>query len=162
MYFKTLISEILVWNTIRCKAKYGGFSWANVEIFTGIPFRLLTMQWKWTFTNALFSVYTTKKLPYFTATVTKTALRWPHCSLSLMLLFTQYKTMWFAAISSHCLAACSQTQEVGNRQFPLLSLLKDTTLIVFFIRFRYIANSSIHLNVKSEQRHVKRLCIGKW
>jgi len=44
-------------------------------------------------------------MPHVTATITKIALRWrSNAHLLLMLLFTQYKTMWVTAEPSRCIS----------------------------------------------------------
>jgi len=53
--------------------------------------------------------YTITKMPHVTATVAKIALCWrSNACFSIMPLFTQHKTKWLTAISSHCLIFCQK------------------------------------------------------
>jgi len=96
--------SLSAWTCCQCKLKpqifkfLGAykFSWGiTSSIRPNISSPLQTLAFTKRF---VLSTYTTKKMPYFTATLTKIALHWrSNASFSLMLLFTQYKTTWLTS-----------------------------------------------------------------
>jgi len=66
--------------------------------------------------KTLYPFYTTKKRPHVTVTITKMCFVGSNATFSLILLFTQYKTTSFTAISPHCLAALPATRGIVGRE----------------------------------------------